>query len=183
MAFLKALYFAALLPSQEVKEVVRNLKLEIKEKFGAAHALKLPAHITLIAPVWLQNEQEKPLVEAIREVSKEQVSFPVELEGFGKFDQQAIFLNVVDHEPVKVLHHKLAGALTGIFTVREERNLHPHITLATRDLPQNRFKEAWESFNDRDILLGFDATALTLFKHNGKTWDVLENLPFLKSPQ
>lgn len=179
MAFSKALYFTALVPSQSVKEAVRNLKLEIKEKVGAAHALKLPAHITLIAPVWLQNEQEQAFVEAIREVSKKHSSFPVELKGFGRFDQRVIFLNVVDHEPVKELHRKLMEALKEILSLDEEKKLHPHVTLATRDLPRNQFKEVWEIFKDRKTHLSFKATSITIFKHNGKTWDVLEEFCFM----
>lgn len=178
MAFSKALYFTALVPSQSVKEAVRNLKLEIKEKVGAAHALKLPAHITLIAPVWLQNEQEQAFVEAIREVSKKHSSFPVELKGFGRFDQRVIFLNVVDPEPVKVLHHQIIEALKGILVLNEGKELHPHMTLATRDLPRERFMETWEIFKERKTHLSFEAKAITIFKHNGKTWDVLEELNF-----
>ena len=83
MTFSKALYFAALVPDQAVKEEIRNLKLEIREKYGVAHALKLPAHITLIPPVWLQYEQEKKFVKALRKVSEKQNSFPVELRDFG----------------------------------------------------------------------------------------------------
>lgn len=178
MTFSKALYFVALVPSQAVKEEVRNLKLEIKEKFGASHALKLPAHITLIAPVWLQNEQEHSFVERIREVSKQQLSFRVELKDFGRFDQRVIFLNVVDHEPVKVLHQNLIEALKKILSLDEEKRLQPHVTLATRDLTRKKFKMAWDEFRNRKYHAEFTATSLTIFKHNGKTWDVLENFCF-----
>jgi 2'-5' RNA ligase len=180
MAFSKALYFAALVPPQAVKEEVRNLKLEIKEKVGAAHALKLPAHITLIPPVWLQIEQEKPFVEAIREVSKIQHSFPLELKDFGRFDQRVIFLKVVDHEPVINLDKKLLRALKNPLSTDKEKKLHPHVTLATRDLPRKRFRETWENYKERKIHLSFEAKAITVFKHNGKAWDVLEEFPFRK---
>lgn len=178
MAFSKALYFAALVPSQAVKEEVRNLKLEIRERVGAAHALKLPAHITLVPPVWLQNEKEPSLVDAIRGVTEKQLCFPVKLQGFGRFDQRVIFLNVVDPEPVKVLHHQIIEALKGILVLNEEKELHPHMTLATRDLPRERFMETWEIFKERKTHLSFEAKAITIFKHNGKTWDVLEELNF-----
>ena len=178
MSFSKALYFAALVPPQAVEEEVRFLKMEIKKKFGVAHALKLPGHITLIPPVWLTNLEEKAFVYALKEVSENQCSFPVELRDFGRFDQRVIFLNVLEHQPIKELHQKLLQALKDILSPYKYKNLHPHVTLATHDLSRSQFKEVWEIFKNRKTRLYFDATAITIFKHNGKTWDVLDHLLF-----
>ncbi|MHA6280594.1 2'-5' RNA ligase family protein [Salinimicrobium sp. CAU 1759] len=178
MTFSKALYFAALVPDQAVKEEIRNLKLEIREKYGVAHALKLPAHITLIPPVWLQYEQEKKFVKALRKVSEKQNSFPVELRDFGRFDQRVIFLNVIDHEPIQKLHNSLSRALEEIFPIAKEKKLHPHVTLATRDLSRSQFNEIWESLREKKFHVSFEAKAITIFRHNGKTWDILEEVIF-----
>ncbi|WP_324718978.1 2'-5' RNA ligase family protein [Salinimicrobium sp. HB62] len=174
----KTLFFAALVPPQVVKEKVRNLKLEIREKVGAAHALKLPAHITLIPPFWLQNSQEKEFLEVLRVVGDKQKSFPVELKDFGRFDQRVIFLNVVDHAPIQELHKILSQALEEILSPAKEKKLHPHVTLAARDLPRSQFKVAWERLRERKIHLSFEAKSITVFRHNGKTWDVLEEIFF-----
>ncbi len=79
MAFSKTIYFAALVPPPAVKEEVLEMKLEIKEKFEAKHALKLPAHITLIPPLWLEKEQEKEFTEILRNVAQKQSDFSVKL--------------------------------------------------------------------------------------------------------
>ena len=181
MAFLKALYFAALVPPASVKEEVRAMKMELREKYGAAHALKLPAHITLIPPVWIKNEEERAFLETLESIAKEQAEFPVKVEGMGHFNQRVIFIEVKNHEPVNLLFQKLMAGITQFVPDPKKKELHPHITLATRDLTYKNFPEAWLDFKSRTYSAGFKATTLTLFKHNGKTWDVFQDIPFLPS--
>lgn len=176
--FLKALYFTALVPPSAIKEKVKKLKLEIKEKFHAAHALKLPAHITLIPPVWLEDKQEKLFLERTKKISKTQTSFPVNLNGFGHFGQRVIFIEVVDNKSIKNLHQNLIFELEEFLPSGEKKEIHPHITIATRDLSRENFKMAWQAIKERKFDAGFEANIITIFRHNGKTWDVLEDFSF-----
>jgi 2'-5' RNA ligase len=178
MAFSKALYFAAIVPSSEVKEKVKKIKLEIKEQFEAAHALKLPAHITLLPPVPLAEEQEKAFLGTLKELSGKQPAFPVKLRGFGHFKQRTLFINVEDHGPFQRLHENLLQKATNFLPPKLSENLHPHVTLATRDLDYKKFPKVWQAFKNRDFSAEFKAEAFTLFKHNEKTWDILENFAF-----
>lgn len=182
MAFSKALYFVALVPPPQIKEEVKNLKLEMKESFNSAHALKLPAHITLIPPVWLKGEQEKIFLEAIRDVAHKQSPFQIGLKDFGRFGQRVIYIGVKDPLPVKRLYHKLTDKLKDFLPEEKRPGFHPHITIATRDLNRESSKKAWEQFKERRYEAEFKATSLTIFKHNKKTWDILETAGFAEKP-
>ena len=177
MANSKALYFAALLPPPKLKEEIRQLKLEIKEKVGASHALKLPAHITLLPPFKMESHGENNLFETLESVSSETPFFEVELDGFGSFGQRVIFLNVINPERVTLLHRKLLQSTQTITGANPEGSFHPHVTLATRDLGPRDFKTVWQEYKGRTYSSNFTATAITLFKHNGKTWDILKEFP------
>ncbi|WP_051286404.1 2'-5' RNA ligase family protein [Salinimicrobium terrae] len=176
MAISKALYFVALVPPPAVKEEVLEMKKEIKNRFGAAHALKLPAHITLIPPFWL--EQEQSFIDALGLTIQKIKSFSVELKDFGHFGQRVIFLNVEDHEPIRELHQILLKSMAEFLPGNKTSKIHPHITIATRDLTREKFSLVWEEFKNRPYQAQFKCTALTLFKHNGKTWDILEDYSF-----
>ncbi|WP_423818912.1 2'-5' RNA ligase family protein [Salinimicrobium sp. TIG7-5_MAKvit] len=178
MAFSRALYFVAIVPPTAVKEQVKNMKLEIKEKFQVAHALKLPAHITLIPPMWLSEDQEIQFISCLRSVSQDQRSYSIALSDFGHFKQRTIFINVVSHEPVNSLHEHLLQKLSGLLPPNHPEKLHPHLTLATRDLTYKKFPKVWQEFKNGIFSAELQADALTLFKHNGKTWDILEVFPF-----
>ncbi|MCC8360336.1 2'-5' RNA ligase family protein [Salinimicrobium sediminilitoris] len=173
MSFSRALYFAAILPPPGIREQVLELKLEMKEKFETSHALKLPAHITLVPPVWLENKQEHLFVDAVRIVTEETPSFPVELKDFGHFGQRVIFINAINPSRLKEFYQNLLNSLTE-FLPNKGAKLHPHVTIATRDLSRQNFNKAWKEYKDRSFSVEFNAESLTIFKHNGKTWNILE---------
>ena len=67
-------YFIALVPESPLRDEVDDFKREIKDRFGAAHALKSPAHITLQMPFhWLESE-EHLLEKCLREFAARQGS-------------------------------------------------------------------------------------------------------------
>lgn len=178
MTFSKALYFAALIPPKHVKEEILQLKLEIKEKFNAAHALKLPAHITILPPFWLEENRESDLLKMLENQAQAQSVFFVELKDFGHFGQRVIYVKVVDHELVKEVYAHFSPLLENFLSHFSASSIHPHITLATRDLNRGDFQEAWKEFKNRSYSNSFPANSLFILKHNGKSWDVLKEFNF-----
>ena len=83
-----ALYFLAIIPSEEISKRIKSLKLEIAEKYKAKHALKLPAHITLQIPFKIPETEEKKLIASLKSFAENQESFPLNLKDFGRFGQK-----------------------------------------------------------------------------------------------
>src|SRR5690554_2794875 len=100
------MYFIALLPPAEIEAEINALKLEVKEQFGAKHTLKLPAHITLLAPFKMAEEMEGRLLQLLEEVARETTSFNIFIAEFGCFPPRVIFLKINNHQPVIDLHHR-----------------------------------------------------------------------------
>lgn len=175
------LYFIALIPDAKPAEKIQKLKERIKEKFGAKHALKLPAHITLQIPFKLELEKEERLVQSLVDFSELQESFQVELSGFGAFPPRVIFVKIKNHQPLIILHQKLQDMLSENFklTQREKiKEIHPHITLASRDLTKDNFFRAWEEFKEKEFHNSFLDKSYFLLKHNGKNWEIIKEFFF-----
>jgi len=167
------LYFLAIIPSEEICKRVKSLKLEIGEKYGAKQALKLPAHITLQIPFKIPETEEEKLIELLENFAENQNSFPLNLKDFGRFGQKVIFVNIEDHEPIKKLHANSQKMLAENFSFKKHEafsKIHPHITLASRDLHYNEFPKAWADFKEREFQASFTAKSFTLLKHDGKQW-------------
>lgn len=179
MAISKALYFAALIPPTEIREEVLRLKLEIKEKFDAAHALKLPAHLTILRPFWLEIKKENDVFHKLHTAASTQTPFPVQLKDFDHFGQRVLYIKVVEHEPVKQVYNNFSGSLKTLFSNASASSIHPHVTLATRDLSRENFGRVWNDFKNRSYMNSFMAKSLILLKHNGKSWDILKEFDFL----
>ena len=178
------LYFIAVIPDPVLRAKVRSLKEEMKTQYGAKHALKSPAHITLQMPFRRMDSFESEMKESLREFCAEQQSFSILLNGFGAFRPRVIYINITNHDPLVQLHRDLGNVLVDRlgFTPREiNRRFHPHMTIATRDLKEKAFNQAWPLYDQREFKTQFDARSISLLKHNGKYWDIFDEFLFKDS--
>ena len=58
------------------------------------------------------------------------------------------------------------------------KDAEPHITVATRDLTKKAFSEAWPEISGEPFTGSFRVRSIFLLRHNGRYWDILEELPF-----
>ncbi|PHN04567.1 2'-5' RNA ligase family protein [Flavilitoribacter nigricans] len=176
-----SLYFLALIPPEDLREAVKRLKEEMRDRFGAGHALKSPAHITLQMPFKRAEEKEAQLISGLETFASHENPFPVELSDFDCFAPRVIYIGITDPEPILELHRRLKGYLQEKmdFSAGEVGSrFHPHMTIATRDLRKSAFHEAWAEFETRDFRDSFRANSLYLLKHNGRHWDIYRQLAF-----
>ena len=153
----------------------------MKTLFGASHALKSPAHITLQMPFRRREEDEQLLIDKLTEFSLSQKSFDILLEGFDCFAPRVIFIKVLNHPPVIALHKKFNEVLKAELNFNNRvltQKLHPHMTIATRDLSEDAFEKAWPQYRSKKFNGSFSVKSLFLLKHNGKHWDIYREFPF-----
>lgn len=125
-------------------------------------------------PFRIFQEKEPELLKVLESSAEQQSSFKILLDGFGCFSPNVIFVKVQDHNPVLAFYRKLQEELKNIISQETASAIHPHMTIATRDLQKDHFRAAWEVFKDREFKAEFVAVSVFLLKHNGKTWDVLK---------
>jgi len=180
------LYFIALIPHMELREQIDILKKEMQERFNAKHALKSPAHITLQMPFRIHKNAEVSLIEILEKAATNQNTFELKLSGFDCFSPRVIFVKVVNHDPIIPVHEKLICLLRENLELGEKvlsPNIHPHMTIATRDLSPENFKLAWNEFKNKVFEGSFLCKSLFLLKHNGKQWDIYREFQFTSLEQ
>lgn len=175
------LYFIAIIPDSVLREKVRGIKERMKAEYGASHALKSPAHITLQMPFKRSAEDEPSISGALRRFVTGEESFAIDVDGFGAFAPRVIFIKISEPEPVRALHSRLKQVLmTELHFSPAEimKDVQPHITVATRDLTKEAFSEAWPVFQKEEFRASFEVRSIFLLKHNGRNWDILEEFQF-----
>ena len=175
------LYLIALLPPEPLRKLVRELKEEMRDRFGAGHALKTPAHITLQMPFRLETETKPDLMQLLEGFARRQKPFGIELQGFDAFPPRVLFIRIADHRPVSALESSLRATLAGEAALQIEGTglpFHPHMTIATRDLSEPAFHLAWAEFKDRPFAAAFEVRSLFLLQHNGTVWEVCREFNF-----
>jgi len=155
----------------------------MSERYGASHALKSPPHITLQMPFRRNSAAEWSMARELERFAENEPVFPVKLSGFDCFSPRVIFVQIENHQPIISLHTRLAkelGSALGFSDRELSKRIHPHMTIATRDLTVDAFLEAWPEFENRPFNATFQAESITLLKHNGKFWDVYKEFEFGK---
>jgi 2'-5' RNA ligase len=175
------LYFIALIPHEKLRDEIRAIKERMRDRYGAGHALRSPAHITLQKPFKRGHHAEKTLSDALRLFAQNEQPFTVELDGYGAFAPRVLYIKLKENRHIATLHERLKALLLGSldFTPDEiMKNVEPHITVATRDLTREAFSEAWPEMRDESFTGSFVVRSLFLLRHNGRYWDILEEYPF-----
>jgi len=176
-----SLYFIAIIPHFQLREQIQSLKDEMKVRFHAKHAIKSPAHITLQMPFKRNKEDEPFIIERLQNFASNHNLFNIELNGFECFFPRVIFVRVKDHKPIIDLHTNLKKVLVDELSFKENEisnKIHPHMTIATRDLTDKAFLKAWPEFEQRKFKASFTVKNLFLLKHNGKYWDIFKEFLF-----
>lgn len=174
------LYLIAIIPHKELADRVKLFKEEMRDQFGASHALKSPAHITLQMPFRMDPEKEKDIFMCLDRFATKEQCFQIDLEGFDCFSPRVLFIRVLDHKTLKDFHHRFKQNVSqelGLQT-KSPFEFHPHMTIATRDLTEEAFNKAWPELEHREFKASFTAKSLFLLKHNGRDWDVYREFLF-----
>lgn len=175
------LFFLAILPPENIREEVKTIKEQIKKEHNVEHALKLPAHITIQIPFRASEDEETILFKKLAAFSAKIKTFEVEFDGFGKFGKKVIFINIKNHAPFFPLHAELQHMINSFIDLKSHETsskIHPHLTIAVRDLKRSNFPCIWKDFENKPYKNSFIAKDLVLLKHNGNTWDLLKKFPF-----
>ena len=180
----KNLYYIAIVAPEPILSEVKAFKHEMREKFNAKHALKSPAHITLQMPFKLPKNQEPDLTTALENFAKNQKGFKLKLSGFDCFAPRVVFVKVAEHEQLLRLHAAFKQFINDKDLIPKEnisQDMHPHMTIATRDLKKDIFPQAWGYYKNKPYEASFFADRISLLKHNGKFWEVYREFDFILS--
>jgi 2'-5' RNA ligase len=175
------LYFAAIVLPEALNREIKLFKDVMLERWGCSVALKSPAHITLIPPFWMDETAEESLLRDLDLLCKNVSPFTVATANFAAFKPRTIFIQPVLHEDLKKLKATVDAFCkthTRYGAKADTRPFHPHITIATRDLHKKAFAEAWAYFELKKYEVQFEATGLSVLRHNTRNWDVIYTAPF-----
>lgn len=180
----KKLYFIAVIPPEPVLSDAAKWKQHFADTYHSKAALKSPPHITLHMPFKWREDREDRIFETVEKSLAGYQSFELALHGFGAFKPRVIFIHIADNEPLNIIHDSIKKHVKtelNIFNAdHKDRGFNPHLTLAFRDLKKSMFFQAWKEFENKNYEATFLVDAVTLLKHNGKSWDSYKNFGLSK---
>lgn len=108
----------------------------LREQYDPEGFSRVPAHITLISP-FVTGEAIDPAIEKLHSLCSALAPFEVRLNHYGRF-ADALVLEPDDPQPIIALYEKLHAAFPDYPAYGGEfgEGLHPHVTLAKLDSPE-----------------------------------------------
>jgi len=168
-----ALYYIGAICPEDVNEKVSVYKQYMLDKYGSRAAQKSPAHLTIVPPFKAEEDMEKRLDDFVATYNFSLIPFEIQLKGFNHFTNSVLFVDALPNEALNSMEQELNTQFTAAFPsiiFRTKPMFHPHVTIATRDIPENRFEEIWDYFQQQEIEVAYLCKAVSLMKLIRGVW-------------
>ncbi|MHA7130357.1 2'-5' RNA ligase family protein [Algoriphagus namhaensis] len=139
-------YFLAILPPEQLLTRAQDLKEQIKAEFGVKYALKSPAHVTVKMPFSFSEAKETVLLETLASFTQGAKPFKLTVKGVSRFGRRVIFWDVKAGAELVDFQAGLRTFCKRKLNLLDEladRNYHPHMTIAFKDLKERNFDEVY----------------------------------------
>jgi 2'-5' RNA ligase len=174
-------YFLALIPPAHILEKAHHIKQLIRDEFGVKYALKSPPHITMKMPFNYNEAKEEVLEKKLFDFLEGQGRFLVKICGVGTFGNRVIYLNIEKSPELALFQSSLKTFCKRELNLVDElsdRNYHPHLTVAFKDIKPNLFPEIYKLVEKNAFDQGFVAEDLVILKRVEHNWKVDKKLVF-----
>lgn len=174
-------YFLALVPPDPIFSRSHQIKEKILETYGLKYALKSPPHITLKMPFSYNEAKEDYLSGRLSEFLANQRSFSVGISGIGTFGQRVIFQEILANPDLIELQKSLKSFCKRELLLVDElsdRNYHPHLTLAFKDLKPSKFEGVLQLAKECQFKSEFVVDRMMLLKKLDGKWQLQKELIF-----
>jgi len=175
-----AIHMWAVVPPSPIAEEIDALRHEFSAAYNAYKALKPPVHLTLYKPF---RAPEMRLMQHINEFEALLSSLPpftLTLHGFDFFEHQkspVVFIGVQPNDMLDELNWRLCRQTIALLDLPAgNTRFHPHFTIGYRDVSPRLFPQVKEAYGLRPYDATFDVSSISLFRHNGLSWELIRTI-------
>jgi 2'-5' RNA ligase len=172
--------FIALLPPLEIQEYANQVIGELGDRYQTRTS-KSPPHVTLQPPFQWHMQDISKLEQILSEFANHQRAVPMTLSGFGAFVPRVLYINVLTTAELLALQTALMTHLQETLEIIDPkskgRTFAPHLTVASRNVTRQTFKQAWTELQVRQVEFEFVGDRLTLLVHDGQRWQIRSEFP------
>ena len=168
----KQLKLIAIVLPEPLASFVREQQKFISETWGCRQALRTPPHITLIPPLKLTDKEILAVESIVYDMSQNHSVFILNINGFDAFKPRVVFIKPDLPEDLKLLQSNLEKGISKRFPglLENDRDFHPHITLAYRDVTPEKFKEIWKHFRRKEFNTSVKVDRIQILDHTKEGW-------------
>lgn len=178
-------YMLVLLPHEELRNRVLQIRKEFYETYQAPSALGAKVHLALATFTQLEMLEER-IINRLKTVAMGYHPFRVELKDYGSFPSHTLFINVITKLPIQNLVREIK-AFQRLMKLDNEHKPHflddPHLAIARKLLPW-QYEKGWLEYSHRHFTGRFIADNMLLLKRRAgdKTYQIAQRFEFMNLP-
>jgi 2'-5' RNA ligase len=175
-------YFTAFLFSEALQQNVEAIKNPLSEITGSKHSLGIVPHVTLISPVQWSVEEINRKKALLAEALVRMQPFSIRLDGFSSFRRDVLFIRTIVPQEIIEWQRELEHLIRSHFPDKfhhPQREWHPHVTLAFKDLSPEGFDRGMQWLKDRQFVVEETLNGITELIHKG-SWKPDQDFSFEK---
>lgn len=172
-----SLFYIAILCPPAIDEKISGFKAYMEQQYGSRSAQKSPAHLTLIPPFRAEDETESALADFVQSFSIGMAPIDIQLAGFGHFADRVLYVDLAPNQALFELEKEANAEFSEKFPAiifGQKPEFSPHVTIATRDIPEGKLPEALEYFNTHQQASEvFSTREINLLKLDKGFWKIV----------
>jgi 2'-5' RNA ligase len=176
------LYFLGIIAPELIASEIKGFQEHCAQKYKSKAALKIPPHLTLIPPFYLERSREAELTNAIGAFAAKQRENELSIQGFNSFGAGTIYVAFEKNPALKNMQKELALLMSKKFGILKKDGpayaFTPHITVAYKDLSPLRFEEAMTEFQRRIYRRKWKAASIAIVRNDFGKWNTVMDLEF-----
>lgn len=178
-------YMLILLPHEELRNRVLNIRKDFYESYQAPSALAAKVHIPLATFTQLEIMEER-IANRLKMVGMGYPPFKVELKDYGTYPSHTLFINVVTKLPIQRLVREVRLSQRLMKPDQEHKPYfldEPHVAIARKLLPW-QYEKGWLEYSHRHFTGRFIADCMLLLKRRvgEKTYQIAQRFEFMNLP-
>lgn len=159
-------YLLVLLPHQELRNKIMDVKKEFYEKYKAGTARWSKPHVTLVNYVQYEMLEERT-INHLKNIAMGFHPIKIELKDYGSFPSHTIYINITSKVPIQGLVKTIRSETQKLMKLDEDNKPHfilePNLTIARKLLPW-QYEKGWLEYSHRHFTGRFIANAMLLLK-------------------
>jgi|GEM_PF-951451 len=177
---MKQLFMLAIEPPADLAARIDAIRQEFAARYRCSAGLRPQVHLTLYPPFRINRIEAEVVAGKLAGWAATQQPFTLSIPGFDCFRRNGVlFLALRDTERLNMVYQETVRIIDPhVLPQDRNRPFHPHITIAKRDIPKSRLREALDEYLPRHFSETFTVDRLFFWRHNGSSWKTMEELLF-----
>ena len=136
---------------------IKSVQKDVSKKYDVYSSLEsqIGPHITMAYQPHVERRNFYKIKKNVKEITTNQRQFCISVNGFAGFTNNVVYARVIESRELRKLHKLIFNSVNKFGKIKVYRKFKPHITIAFRDLSDEKFRKIHQEYIKKKISFRF----------------------------